>query len=259
MTLLTIKKIDPIFGTMEDFDELLLKAKRLNINIIMDLVVNHTSDQHKWFKEAISNPKSKYRDYYIFKQTKDGKAPNNWRSIFGGSTWEPVPNEPGTFYFHTFAKQQPDLNWENPKLRREIYKMINWWLDKGIGGFRIDAITHIKKDLDWANISPDADDGLGSVVRKGRNRPGVNDLLDDLYSNTFARHNAVTIGEAYGLKATDLPKFVGPNGYFSMVFDFSYMNIDVKDVDEWFRGQPKWSIDDLKRTIFNSQKKYQAS
>lgn len=132
---------------MEDFDELLLKAKRLNINIIMDLVVNHTSDQHKWFKEAISNPKSKYRDYYIFKQTKDGKAPNNWRSIFGGSTWEPVPNEPGTFYFHTFAKQQPDLNWENPKLRREIYKMINWWLDKGIGGFRIDAITHIKKRI----------------------------------------------------------------------------------------------------------------
>ncbi|MCK8624872.1 alpha-glucosidase [Apilactobacillus xinyiensis] len=253
------KAIDPIFGTMQDFDELLAKAKKLGIGIIMDLVVNHTSDQHAWFKAALKDPNSKYRDYYIFKHTNNGKAPNNWRSIFGGSTWDPVPNEPGTFYFHTFAKQQPDLNWENPALRQEIYKMINWWLDKGISGFRIDAITHIKKDLDWANISPDADDGLGSVVRKGRNRPGVDKLLDDLYEHTFANYDAVTIGEAYGLKADDLKKFVGPKGYFSMVFDFNYMNIDVADVDEWFRGQPNWSIKDLKDIIFKGQKGIKAA
>lgn len=123
--------IDPIFGTMADFDELLTAAKQHHIKIIMDLVVNHTSNQHEWFKEALRDPESEHRDYYIFKHTEDGQMPNNWRSIFGGSTWEPVPNEPGTYYFNSFSPQQPDLNWENPKLRQVIYKMINWWLEKG--------------------------------------------------------------------------------------------------------------------------------
>lgn len=117
--------IDPQFGTLDDFKELLNEAKKRDIKIIMDLVVNHTSDQHEWFKEALADPESSYRDYYIFKKTSNGEAPNNWRSIFGGSTWELVPGEPDTYYFHTFAKQQPDLNWENPALRRAIYDMIN--------------------------------------------------------------------------------------------------------------------------------------
>ncbi|MCM0599840.1 alpha-glucosidase [Periweissella fabalis] len=246
--------IDPQFGTMADFDELLIKAKQRDIKIIMDLVVNHTSDQHAWFKAALADPKSKYRDYYIFKQTNNGKVPNNWRGIFGGSTWTEVPGEPGNYYFHTFAPQQPELNWENPELRQEIYQMINWWLDKGIGGFRIDAITHLKKDLDWASIEPDANDGMASVVKKGQNRPGINLFLDELKRETFDKYDCVTIGEAYGVPEADLKRYIGPDGYFSMIFDFSYMNIDVKNVDEWFRGRANWTVPDLKEILFNSQR-----
>ncbi|WP_429971045.1 alpha-glucosidase [Fructilactobacillus sp. Tb1] len=246
--------IDPIFGTMADFDELLAKAKQCGIKIIMDLVVNHTSDQHEWFKDAINNPDSKYRDYYIFKHTDDGKVPNNWRSIFGGSTWEPVPNEPGTFYFNSFSPQQPDLNWENPKLRHVIYKMINWWLEKGVAGFRIDAINFLKKDQDYASLPADANDGLVSVIEKGQNRPGLEDFLAELKTETFDKYDAVTIGEAYGLAPSELKRLVGKYGYFSMVFDFSYMNIDMVSGDEWFRGLNDWSVSDLRQLMFASQK-----
>lgn len=220
----------------------------------MGLVVNHTSDQHTWFKQALADPSSPYRKYYIFKKTTDGKVPNNWRSIFGGSTWTEVPNEPGTYYFHTFAPQQPELNWENPKLRQAIYQMINWWLDKGIAGYRIDAITHLKKDLDWTSLPPDDDDGLVVVTKKGQNRPGLNKFLDELKAATFDKYNAVTVGKAYGVRAGDLPQFIGPDGYFSMVFDFSYLNIDIVNVDEWYRGKADWSIKELKDTIFSAQK-----
>lgn len=245
--------IDPQFGTMADFDELVAKAKEHGITIIMDLVVNHTSDQHAWFKEALADPTSKYRDYYIFKQTTDGQVPNNWRGIFGGSTWTAVPGEPGNFFFHTFAPQQPELNWENPALRQEIYKMINWWLEKGIGGFRIDAITHLKKDLDWASIEPDSADGMASVVKKGQNRPGINVFLDELKQETFDKYDCVTIGEAYGVPEKDLKRYVGEGGYFSMIFDFSYMNIDVKNVDEWYRGRSNWTVSELKDILFENQ------
>lgn len=246
--------IDPQFGTMEDFDELLVQAKKRNIKLIMDLVINHTSDQHKWFQQALKDPKSPYRDYYIFKKTVDGKAPNNWRSIFGGSTWSEVEGEPGTYYFHTFAPQQPDLNWENPKLRQEIYQMVNWWLEKGIAGYRVDAITHLKKDLDWASLPADDTDGLVSVIKKGQNRPGLEVFLAELKHETFEKYDAVTIGEAYGVAQDDLPKFIGPDGYFSMIFDFSYMNIEIKNVDEWYRGKADWSVTELKDILFTSQK-----
>lgn len=246
--------IDPQFGTMEDFDELLAQAKKRNIKLIMDLVINHTSDQHKWFQQALKDPKSPYRDYYIFKKTVDGKAPNNWRSIFGGSTWSEVEGEPGTYYFHTFAPQQPDLNWENPKLRQEIYQMVNWWLEKGIAGYRVDAITHLKKDLDWASLPADDTDGLVSVIKKGQNRPGLEVFLEELKRETFEKYDAVTIGEAYGVAQADLPKFIGPDGYFSMIFDFSYMNIEIKNVDEWYRGKADWSVTELKDILFASQK-----
>lgn len=245
--------IDPQFGTMADFDELLQKAKVMGIKIIMDLVVNHTSDQHQWFQAALADPQSKYRDYYIFKTTDDGQVPNNWRSIFGGSTWTPVPSEPNTYYFHTFAKQQPDLNWENPALRSAIYDMINWWLAKGIAGFRVDAITHLKKDLDWASIEADGVDGLAAVTKKGQNRPGLEAFLKELKAKTFDQYNAVTVGEAYGVPEDKLSDFIGPDGYFSMVFDFSYLNIEVKNVDEWYRGLSNWTPKMLKETIFESQ------
>lgn len=246
--------IDPQFGTMDDFDELLAEAKKRDIKIVMDLVVNHTSDQHEWFQKALADKNSPYRDYYIFKTTEDGEVPNNWRAIFGGSTWTEVPGEPGTYYFHTFAPQQPELNWENPALREEIYDMINWWLDKGVAGWRVDAITHLKKDLDWASIPADGDDGLANVVKKGQNRPGINVFLDELKEKTFDKYDAITIGEAYGVPESDLPSYIGPDGYFSMIFDFSYMNIEVADVNEWYLGASKWTTKDLKDILFNSQK-----
>ncbi len=132
--------------------------------------------------------------------------------------------------------------------------MINWWLDKGIAGYRIDAITHLKKDLDWTSLPPDGDDGLVAVTKKGQNRPGLNKFLDELKAATFDKYNAVTVGEAYGVPAGDLPQFIGPDGYFSMIFDFSYLNIDIANVDEWYRGKADWSIKELKDTIFSAQK-----
>lgn len=246
--------IDPQFGTMADFDRLSAECDKRGIKIVMDLVINHTSDQHDWFKKALADKNSKYRNYYIFKKTTNGKVPNNWRSIFGGSTWTEVPGEPGTYYFHTFARQQPDLNWENSVLRHEIYDMINWWLDKGVSGYRCDAITHLKKDLDWASLEPDGNDGLVAVIKKGQNRPGIDFFLEELKRETFDKYDAVTIGEAYGVSDEDLPKYIGEDGYFSMIFDFSYLNIEVKNVDEWYQGRSNWTIYDLKKTIFDSQK-----
>lgn len=246
--------IDPQFGTMADFDRLSAECDKRGIKIVMDLVINHTSDQHDWFKKALADKNSKYRNYYIFKKTTNGKVPNNWRSIFGGSTWTEVPGEPGTYYFHTFARQQPDLNWENSVLRHEIYDMINWWLDKGVSGYRCDAITHLKKDLDWASLEPDGNDGLVAVIKKGQNRPGIDFFLEELKRETFDKYDAVTIGEAYGVPDEDLPKYIGEDGYFSMIFDFSYLNIEVKNVDEWYQGRSNWTISDLKKTIFDSQK-----
>ena len=246
--------IDPQFGSMADFKELLAEANKRGMKIIMDLVVNHTSDEHEWFQAALADKQSPYRDYYIFKTPADGQVPNNWRSLFGGSTWTEVPDEPGTYYFHSFAPEQPDLNWENPAMRRDIYDMINWWLEMGVAGFRIDAITHLKKDLDWASLPSDGPDGLVSVLKKGQNRPGIDDFLSELKAETFAKYDAVTIGEAYGVPDEDLHKYIGPDGYFSMIFDFSYMNIEVENTDEWYRGRSEWTTTDLRERMFNSQK-----
>lgn len=246
--------IDPQFGSMADFKELLAEANKRGMKIIMDLVVNHTSDEHEWFQAALADKQSPYRDYYIFKTPADGQVPNNWRSLFGGSTWTEVPGEPGTYYFHSFAPEQPDLNWENPAMRRDIYDMINWWLEMGVAGFRIDAITHLKKDLDWASLPSDGPDGLVSVLKKGQNRPGIDDFLSELKAETFAKYDAVTIGETYGVPDEDLHKYIGPDGYFSMIFDFSYMNIEVENTDEWYRGRSEWTTTDLRERMFNSQK-----
>ena len=153
--------INPEFGTMQDLEELIQEAKKKNIKIIMDLVINHTSDEHPWFKEAMTNPHSPYRDYYIFKSAKNGKAPTNWRSVFGGSVWEKV-GDTEDYYFHAFSKRQPDLNWENPQMRQDLYKMINWWLEKGIAGFRVDAINFIKKDQRYQDGAVDGADGLSA-------------------------------------------------------------------------------------------------
>lgn len=251
--------IEPRFGTMADFDELMRRCQELNLKVIMDLVVNHTSDQHTWFQQALHDPKSPYRQYYIFRSGDHGLPPNNWRSNFGqGPSWSPVPNEPNMFYHHVFSPQQPDLNWENPQLRQEIYRMINWWLKKGISGFRIDAITFIKKDQDFANITPDGADGLGKVKRKAENRPGIAKFLHELNAATFKPANAVTIGEASGVQYDQLDDFIGPNGYFSMIFDFHYADIDIKSGSEWYR-RTNWTVSDLREAIDRSQLAIQQS
>jgi len=246
------QELNPKFGSMEDLDELIKEADKLNIKIILDLVVNHTSDEHTWFQKALNEPNSKYRDYYIFKKSTGNQPPNNWRSIFGGSVWEEVDGEDGTYYFHSFDKKQPDLNWENPELRQEIYTMINWWLDKGISGFRVDSITFIKKDSDYASLEPDGSDGLVSVKEKGRNRPGIEDFLFELQRETFDKYDCVTIGEAPGVPYSQYDDFIGNKGYFDMIFDFNYVDIDVESGSEWYR-RTDWTISELKEKIFKSQ------
>lgn len=156
--------IDPRFGTMDDMDELISEAKKRDMYIVMDLVVNHCSDEHEWFKKACEDPDGPYGKFFYIKDYKEGdKLPCNWRSYFGGPCWDKLPGHDDKIYLHVFHKKQPDLNWENPELRKEVYKMINWWLDKGLGGFRIDAIINIKKKLPFSDYPVDREDGLSGI------------------------------------------------------------------------------------------------
>lgn len=252
------KGIQKEFGTMEDLTELIDTAKEKGIKLILDLVVNHSSDEHAWFQAALADSESPYRDYYIFKSGEAGNPPNNWRSIFGGSVWEPVPHEENMYYFHTFDKKQPDLNWENPALRQEIYEMINWWLEKGIAGFRIDSITFIKKDQDYGDVPVDGSDGLGSVKNKTRNRPGIEEFLAELNRETFQKYECVSVGEAPGVPYEQYNQYIGEKGYFNMIFDFHYADIDVENGSEWFR-RTNWQPQDLKELLFKSQAAIQAN
>lgn len=208
------------FGTMEEFDELLAEAKKRNMYIIMDLVINHCSDKHEWFQRALENPEGEYADFFYFRKGKDGNPPSNYRSYFGGSCWEPVPGT-DKYYFHMFAKEQPDLNWENPKLRQELYKMINWWLEKGLAGFRIDAIINIKKDMEFPDFEPDGNDGLAGCHKMVESVDGVGELLEDLKKNTFMKYDAFTVAEVFNMKEGELEEFIGDAGHFSTIFDFS--------------------------------------
>jgi len=242
------------FGTMEEFDELLAEAKKRDMYLIMDLVVNHCSDKHEWFQKALADPDGPYADYFYFRKGKNGNPPSNYRSYFGGNCWEPVPGS-DKYYFHMFAKEQPDLNWENPKLREEIYRMINWWLDKGLAGFRIDAIINIKKDLAFPDMEPDGDDGLASCWRMVENVEGVDALLEDLKNHTFAKKDAFTVGEVFNIGVEDLPDFIGQNGHFSTIFDFSaHMLSDGKH--GWYDAPPI-SFDAWKKAITDSQMRVQ--
>ena len=208
------------FGTMEEFDELLVEAKKRDMYILMDLVINHCSDKHEWFQKALADLDGEYADYFYFREGKDGNPPSNYRSYFGGSVWEKIP---GTekYYLHFFAKEQPDLNWENPKVREELYKMINWWLDKGLAGFRIDAIINIKKVLDFPNYEADGDDGLVHVTKMVEEAEGVGEFLEELKHETFEKYNALTVGEVFNITNEELKEFIGNNGHFSTMFDFT--------------------------------------
>lgn len=242
--------IDPRFGTMEDMDELLRQAKKRNMYILMDLVVNHCSDKHEWFKKALDDPEGEYADYFYIREGKGDNPPCNWRSYFGGSVWEKIPNT-NKYYLHLFAKEQPDLNWENPKLKNEIFKMVNWWLEKGLAGFRIDAIINIKKDLRFQDFPADREDGLCSIDRMLEAAEGVGNMLHELKEKTFEKFDAFTVGEVFNRKEGELDKFIGEDGYFSSIFDFE-MEVLGKSEFGWYDNKP-FSINELRKAIFNSQ------
>ena len=214
-------RIDPRFGTMEDMEELIAGAKARDIYILMDLVVNHCSDEHIWFQKALQDPYGPYAGYFYFEKGIDGRAPNNWRSYFGGSVWEPVPGT-DLYYLHMFHKKQPDLNWENPTLREEIYRMMCWWMDKGLAGFRIDAIINIKKALPFAahQYPADRDDGLASPSAMLADAVGIGAFLGEMRDRVFRKYDAFTVGEVFNAREEELEDFIGDNGYFSTMFDF---------------------------------------
>ena len=243
-------KIDEVFGTMEEFDTLLAEAKKRNMYIVMDLVINHCSDKHEWFQKALKNPEGEYGDYFYFRKGVNGNPPSNYRSYFGGSAWEKVA---GTdyYYLHMFAKEQPDLNWNNPKMLNELYAMINWWLEKGVAGFRIDAIINIKKDLSFKSLTPDGPDGLASIWRMVESVDGVGELLEDLKKNTFEKYEAFTVAEVFNMKKDELVEFIGENGHFSTMFDFSAHSLSFGE-HGWYDSKPV-QFEDFRKVLFHSQ------
>ena len=242
--------IDPLFGTMEDMEELIAEGKKRGISIIMDLVVNHCSSHHEWFQKALADPDGPYADYFYFIES--DKEPNNWESYFGGSVWEPVPGT-NKYYLHSFHKDQPDLNWQNPILREEIYKMINWWLDKGIAGFRIDAIINIKKDLEWRSLPSDRDNGLVPVPESLVNAQPIEPFLRELKERTFAKYNAFTVGEVLNETDEELHFFIGKDGVFSSIFDFKQTMLGQEGKGWFDHSLP--TADQLKESIFQAHER----
>lgn len=244
--------VDPQFGTDEDLFQLIREAGEMEIKIIMDLVINHCSDEHPWFQEALADPDSEEAGYFIFREGRNGQPPCNWRSVFGGNVWERV-GDSNRYYFHTFGKKQPDFNWENPILRQRLYDMVNWWLDKGIAGFRVDAITHIKKHQDFRKLPPDDNDGLARVVKRGLNQPGIEVFLQELNEKTFRRHHCFTVAEAPGIPARELSKYIGDDGYFSTIFNFDLSLMSFTDDGNWFNSNP-WTVTGFKRILFRQMR-----
>ena len=246
--------IDPRFGTMDDMDELLREAHKRDMYILMDLVVNHCSDEHEWFRKAAEDPDGTYGKYFYLQRTDDPSTLCNWRSYFGGSVWDKLPGHDDIYYLHLFHKKQPDLNWENPELREDVYKMINWWLDRGLDGFRLDAIINIKKALPFRNYPADRDDNMASCTRMLEDARGIGEYLGEMRDRCFKPHNAFTVGEVFNQKDEELPDFIGDNGYFSSMFDFS----------ETIFGQSRkgWqenvdiTPDDYKSCVFTAQEKF---
>ena len=242
--------IDPLFGSMEDMEELIAEGKKRGISIIMDLVVNHCSSHHEWFQKALADPDGPYADYFYFIES--DKEPNNWESYFGGSVWEPVPGT-NKYYLHSFHKDQPDLNWQNPVLREEIYRMINWWLDKGIAGFRIDAIINIKKDLEWRSLPSDRKNGLVPVPESLVNAQPIEPFLRELKERTFAKYNAFTVGEVFNETDEELHFFIGKDGVFSSIFDFKQTMLGQEGKGWFDHSLP--TADELKESIFQAHER----
>ena len=247
--------IDPRFGTMEDMEHLIHEAKKRQMYILMDLVVNHCSDEHEWFQKAIQDPDGKYGNFFYITDRKEGeKLPCNWRSYFGGPVWEPLPGHPDKQYLHVFHKKQPDLNWENPEVREEVYKNIRWWMEKGLGGFRIDAIINIKKKLPFQDYPADREDGLSNMGNMLADAHGIGEFLGEMAKKAFRPYNAFTVGEVFNVKDDELKDFIGDEGYFSSMFDFN-SHVFGKSLDGWYASQRYLTPDEYKHCIFETQKK----
>lgn len=251
------RKIAECFGTMEEFELLLEEAKKRDMYIIMDLVINHCSDQHEWFKKALKDPDGRYGKYFYFEKGVNGQPPSNYRSYFGGNMWEEVPGRENLYYLHSFAKQQPDLNWYNQEVLEELYDMVNWWLDKGVAGFRIDAIINIKKNLLFENYEADGPDNLCGVEKivagalASKKGPSIGDMLQDLRNNTFKKHDAFTLGEVFNMKEDELKEFIGEDGHFSSIFDFS-LHLLTNCEQGWYYAKDV-SVKEMKAALIKSQ------
>lgn len=234
------------FGTMEDYDRMLARAHELGIKIMMDLVVNHTSDEHAWFIESRKSKENPYRDFYIWRDAKEGAEPNNWGASFGGSAWK-YDGETDQYYLHLFSEKQPDLNWENPKVRKEVFDMMNWWCEKGIDGFRMDVISYISK-------VPGLPDGR--VGKKGygdfgpycANGPRVHEYLQEMNREVLSKYDLITVGECAGVTIEEAKKYASLSGNeLNMVFQFEHMDLDGGETFKW--NHDKIRLTDLKRVL----------
>ena len=236
------------FGTMDDFDQLLSSIHQRGMKLILDLVVNHTSDEHPWFIESKSSKASAKRDWYIWADPKpDGSEPNNWESIFNGSTWE-FDESTKQYYFHLFSKKQPDLNWENPDVRQAVFDMMNWWFEKGIDGFRVDAITHIKKNFEAGDLPIPDGKKFAPAFDVDMNQPGIQEWLQEMKDKSLSRYDIMTVGEANGVTPNDAEEWVGEeNGKFNMIFQFEHLGL-------WSTGDTKFDVKSYKQVLNRWQK-----
>ncbi|MGZ9466272.1 glycoside hydrolase family 13 protein [Staphylococcus epidermidis] len=236
------------FGTMDDFDQLLSSIHQRGMKLILDLVVNHTSDEHPWFIESKSSKASAKRDWYIWADPKpDGSEPNNWESIFNGSTWE-FDESTKQYYFHLFSKKQPDLNWENPNVRQAVFDMMNWWFEKGIDGFRVDAITHIKKNFEAGDLPIPNGKKFAPAFDVDMNQPGIQEWLQEMKDKSLSRYDIMTVGEANGVTPNDAEEWVGEEkGKFNMIFQFEHLGL-------WSTGDTKFDVKSYKQVLNRWQK-----
>ncbi|HIS26631.1 MAG TPA: alpha-glucosidase [Candidatus Pullilachnospira intestinigallinarum] len=238
------------FGTMEDFDRMLAAAHEHGLKLVMDLVVNHTSDEHPWFVESRKSLDNPYRDYYIWRPGKDGKEPNNWGSCFSGPAWKYDP-QTDMYYLHLFSEKQPDLNWDNPKVRQEVFDMMNWWLDKGVDGFRMDVISLISKKPDL----PDGPVGINGYAsfNEPANGPHVHEYLQEMREKVLNRKETITVGECSGVTLEEAKKYASSDGKeLNMVFQFEHMDVDADANTKW--TDKKMDLRDMKEVLTRWQK-----
>lgn len=241
------QKIMELYGTMDDFEELLNQAHKKGLKIVMDLVVNHTSDEHPWFVESRKSTKNPYRDYYIWRDGKDGKEPNNWTNCFLGSAWE-YDDTSNQYYLHMFSKKQPDLNWKNPTVRKEVYQLMKYWLDKGIDGFRMDVISLISKD-DEA-LYQDSDIKGHSVCANG---PHVHDYLKEMHKEVLSHYDIMSVGETPAVTIDEAECFAGEDAKeLNMIFQFELMDVDGGESGKW--NDTRYELKDVKQVLSKWQK-----